>query len=73
MKRVLLAGVSLAAALGLTNGAHAADSGKSACRTVVDPYKNYACLEPYLGTEFISRLINYYKLEWGHAGAPADP
>jgi Putative beta-barrel porin-2, OmpL-like. bbp2 len=73
MKRVLLACVSLAAALGLANGAHAADQGKGACRTVVDPYKNYACLEPYLGTEFISRLINYYKLEWGHEGAPADP
>jgi Putative beta-barrel porin-2, OmpL-like. bbp2 len=72
MKRVLLAGVSLAA-FGLANGAYAADPGKGACRTVVDPYKNYACLEPYLGTEFISRLINYYKLEWGHEGAPADP
>jgi hypothetical protein len=73
MKRVLLACVSLAAALGLADGAHAADPGNGACRTVVDPYKNYACLEPYLGTEFISRLINYYKLEWGHEGAPADP
>ena len=38
-----------------------------------DPYKNYACLDPYLGTDFFSRFINYYRLEWGHEAAPADP
>jgi hypothetical protein len=72
MKRVLLAGVSLAA-FGLIDGAQAADPGKGPCPYGGDPYKNYACLEPYLGTDFMSRLINYYRLEWGHEVAPADP
>ncbi len=76
MKRFLLAGVSLAA-IGLFNAAHAADAslpGKApdGCPRVVDPYKNYACLDAYLGTDFMSRLINYYRLEWGHDTAPAD-
>src|SRR5436309_5306236 len=26
-----------------------------------------------LGQEFLTRLINYYALEWGHAEAPSDP
>jgi Putative beta-barrel porin-2, OmpL-like. bbp2 len=77
MKRILLAGVSLAA-IGLFNAAYAADAslpGKApdGCPRVVDPYKNYACLDAYLGTDFMSRLINYYRLEWGHDTAPADP
>jgi hypothetical protein len=38
-----------------------------------DPYKNYSCLDAYLGDDFWSRLINYYKLEWGQAGPPTDP
>ena len=72
MKRVVLAGVSLAA-FGLINGAQAADPGKGPCLNGGDPYKNYACLEPYLGTDFMSRLINYYRLEWGREATPADP
>jgi hypothetical protein len=40
---------------------------------VCDPYKNYSCLDGYLGTGFWERLMNYYKLEWGHGTAPADP
>ena len=40
---------------------------------VVDPYKNYSCLDAYLGNDFMSRFINYYRLEWGHEAAPADP
>jgi hypothetical protein len=77
MKRILLAGVSLAA-FGLINEAYAADAslpGKApdGCPRVVDPYKNYACLDDYLGTDFMSRLINYYRLEWGQPSAPADP
>ena len=43
------------------------------CRTVVDPYKNYACLDAYLGNSYFERLFNYYRLEWGHDAAPADP
>jgi hypothetical protein len=72
MKRVLLAGVALAAT-GLLNCANAADTASPACTGVIDPYKNYACLDAYLGTSFFERLFNYYRLEWGHDVAPADP
>ena len=77
MKRLLLAGVALTA-MGLLNRADAADAalpGKApaGCKTVVDPYKNYACLDACLGTSFFERLFNYYRLEWGHDAAPADP
>jgi putative OmpL-like beta-barrel porin-2 len=68
MKKLLLAGVSLAA-IGFSNSALAADP----CPYGGDPYKNYNCLDSYLGTDFMSRFINYYRLEWGHEAAPADP
>ena len=72
MKKLLLAGVSLAA-IGLSNAAQAADPGKGPCPYGGDPYKNYNCLDPYLGSDFLSRFINYYRLEWGHDAAPSDP
>jgi Putative beta-barrel porin-2, OmpL-like. bbp2 len=72
MKKLLLASVSLAA-FGLINGAQAADPAKGPCPYGGDPYKNYSCLDTYLGTDFMSRFINYYRLEWGHDAAPADP
>jgi hypothetical protein len=77
MKRILLAGVSLAA-IGLFNAAQAADAslpGKatSGCINGGDPYKNYSCLDAYLGTDFMTRFVNYYRLEWAHDAAPADP
>src|SRR6201996_2180987 len=76
MKRLLLAGASLAA-MGLIGGAYAADATMPTktpvCRGAVDPYKNYACLDTYLGTTFLERFFNYYRLEWGHDAAPADP
>jgi hypothetical protein len=76
MKRILLAGVSVAA-LGLINAAKAADAYPAVktygCVNGGDPYKNYSCLDAYLGTDFMSRLVNYYRLEWGHDSAPADP
>ncbi len=63
--------------MGLFNGAQAADTAVPtkvpACRGAIDPYKNYACLDAYLGTTYWERLFNYYRLEWGHAAAPADP
>jgi hypothetical protein len=43
------------------------------CSTNPDPYKNYACLDNYLGTNVLDRFINYYKLEWGESGPPTDP
>src|SRR3984957_10592860 len=72
MKKLLLAGVSLAA-IGLSNAGQAADPGKGPCPYGGDPYKNYNCLDAYLGTDFFSRFVNYYRLEWGHEAAPADP
>ncbi|WP_245286915.1 outer membrane beta-barrel protein [Bradyrhizobium sp. Tv2a-2] len=42
-------------------------------KTYCDPYKNYSCLDSYLGDDFITRFINYYRLEWGHESAPSDP
>jgi hypothetical protein len=75
MKRLLLVGVCLAATA-LINGAYAADAtvpAKAKCPYGGDPYKNYACLDPYLGTDFFTRFINYYRLEWGHEAPPADP
>jgi len=76
MKKLLLAGVSLAM-IGMISGASAADASLTAkaagCINGGDPYKNYSCLDAYLGTDFASRLVNYYKLEWGHEAPPADP
>ncbi|MBV8632950.1 MAG: outer membrane beta-barrel protein [Burkholderiaceae bacterium] len=50
--------------------AHADDGAKPAA---CDPYKDYSCLDSYLGTGFWERMGNYYKLEDGQAAAPADP
>jgi Putative beta-barrel porin-2, OmpL-like. bbp2 len=76
MKKLLLAGVSLAT-IGMISGASAADAyppvKANGCINGGDPYKNYSCLDAYLGTDFASRFFNYYKLEWGHEAAPADP
>ncbi len=43
------------------------------CSVNPDPYKNYQCLDPYLGTGVFERLYNYYKLELGQPAAPSDP
>jgi len=45
----------------------------AACTEPVDPYKNYACLDAYLGEGFFNRLYNYYRLEWGEGAPPTDP
>jgi hypothetical protein len=80
MKKLCLAGVSLIA-IGLVDRAHAGDAATpqkppAGCYTTkgpIDPYKNYNCLDTYLGDDFLSRFVNYYRLEWGHDAAPADP
>jgi hypothetical protein len=46
---------------------------KVSCKAPDAPYKDYSCLDAYLGDGFFERLYNYYKLEWGHEAAPADP
>jgi len=38
-----------------------------------DPYKEYSCLDSYLGNDVLDRIFNYYRLEYGEAGPPADP
>lgn len=43
------------------------------CGAHPDPYKDYACLDAYLGSNVVVRLYNYYGLELGHASAPSDP
>ncbi len=67
MRRILL--LSAVAALGLS----AFGCGGARADAVCDPYKNYACLDTYLGDTFWERLLNYYALEWGRATAPTDP
>ncbi len=59
----------------MISAANAADAnaGTARCPYGGDPYKNYACLDPYLGTDFMTRFINYYRLEWGHEAPPTDP
>ena len=37
-----------------------------------DPSYTVAAMD-HLGDSFFDRLVNYYKLEWGHDGAPVDP
>jgi len=41
--------------------------------TACDPYKDYSCLDSYLGSGFWERISNYYTLEHGHDGPPVDP
>jgi Putative beta-barrel porin-2, OmpL-like. bbp2 len=43
------------------------------CTGNPDPYKNYACLDTYLGDNVFDRLYNYYRLEWNESGPPTDP
>jgi hypothetical protein len=43
------------------------------CKAPDAPYKDYKCLDAYLGDGFWERFYNYYLLEWGHEGPPADP
>ena len=78
MRTALFAGVS-AISLSLANGhSYSAELPlvvKAAPQpqdpTAPPPYpKNW---DRWLGQDFLTRLINYYALEWGHAEAPPDP
>jgi hypothetical protein len=73
MRKYLLAGVSLVAMMGMGGAASAGDTLPPAGKTFCDPYKNYGCLDSYLGSDFFTRFINYYRLEWGKDSAPSDP
>lgn len=63
----------LALAIAGTLAAQYAQADDAAKPAACDPYKDYSCLDSYLGTGVWERLGNYYKLEDGQAAAPADP
>jgi hypothetical protein len=80
MKKMGLVGLALAVPAGLVaiDSGHAADAPVKSvsavnCRAPDAPYKNYDCLDQYLGDGFFERLVNYYRLEWGHESGPSDP
>jgi hypothetical protein len=81
MKKLGLIGLALAMPGGIaaTGAAQAGDVSAPRLKSAIDchakdaPYKNYNCLEEYLGDGFLERLVNYYKLERGHEAGPADP
>jgi hypothetical protein len=50
-----------------------AEATQANCQANSDPYRNYACMDSYLGDNIAARFFNYYALEMGHATAPADP
>jgi hypothetical protein len=63
------------AAVGAAQAADASSRSKAPidCKAPDAPYRNDDCLDAYLGDGFFERMVNYYKLEWGHQGPPADP
>jgi Putative beta-barrel porin-2, OmpL-like. bbp2 len=80
MKKLGWVGLALVVPGGVaaTDAAQAADTSSRSkapinCKAPDAPYKNYDCLDAYLGDGFFERMVNYYKLEWGHEGPPADP
>src|SRR5271154_7458102 len=84
MRLTLLASVSFCGSLLLISPlAHAqtppaappvaATTAAPDCTVNPDPYKNFACLDAYLGTGVLERFFNYYRLEWGESGPPTDP
>jgi len=68
MRKSLAAGAALVVMVA-AGSAHGAPPDGAAC----DPYKNYSCLDAYLGEGFWTRLVNYYRLEWEKDAAPTDP
>jgi putative OmpL-like beta-barrel porin-2 len=73
MKKLLFISTSVVAIIA-AGGASAADLPiKAAPMVGCDPYVRYSCLDPYLGDGVFERLVNYYRLEWGHDSAPTDP
>jgi hypothetical protein len=70
--RQLLLGAAAVLASGVSFS-QAAMADDTADKAKCDPYKDYSCLDSYLGDGVITRMFNYYKLEWGQAGPPTDP
>jgi hypothetical protein len=69
---VACAGIGLVAA-SATLPAFAQTAATPAPAAACDPYKDFTCLDSYLGTGFWERMTKYYSLEDGHDAAPADP
>lgn len=70
LRKEWVAGVALIGFAASCSSSALADSYKDdGC----DPYKNYSCLDTYLGTSVLGRFFNYYALEWGQGAAPTDP
>ena len=87
VKNLLILGSVTAASLILMTGRASAQSPSPAaapvaaqsaaastdCSVNPDPYKNYACLDTYLGSDVAVRFWKYYQLEMGQSSAPSDP
>src|SRR5215471_8996043 len=81
MRNIGWIGLALVVAGGVApiGAAQTADTSSQRHKTLVDcrapdaPYREYDCLDAYLGDGFFERLINYNWLEWGHDGPPTDP
>jgi hypothetical protein len=69
----LLAALGGMATVASAKAADLANKATQNCKADDAPYKNYGCLDAYLGEGFFERLINYYRLEWGHEAPPVDP
>jgi hypothetical protein len=77
MRRSVVASASAVALLLVTGAAQAADASMI---VKAPPHEQVPSLPPYpkdwdkrLGEDFLTRLVNYYSLEWGHSEAPSDP
>jgi hypothetical protein len=80
-KKYSLIGSALAVP-GAVVAVHTVDAADSAslhrktpieCKAPDAPYKNYDCLDAYLGDRSFECIVNYCRLEWGHERPPADP
>src|SRR5690348_2271059 len=68
---VLLSAASALLLGALTTPALAQDAPAPAASC--DPYRDYSCLDAYLGDDVGTRILRYYALEWGQSGPPANP
>ena len=76
MRKLVLIGLLVLAPGGIATAGSAGPASldrKVDCKAPDAPYKDYDCLDANLGDGFFERLINYYRLEWGHEAAPVDP
>jgi hypothetical protein len=74
--QAMFASVSVTGALAQSApppGAQTAAPQAASCTPSSDPYKNYVCLDTYLGDDVAQRFIRYYGLEMGQSAAPSDP